>query len=417
MKKSILIIIIMILITITTNSWATAQNSDENKTINLLGEAENNVKEVSIDSIGMKFKVNKDMYDVVHGLETGDEKVKDLTSAKANFAQLGIVFDAVDSIDENSFSKEFIIMVSRSAGTEKIGNLSSISEKELNKVSTDFFQELEETTEEVTFDETKIIKSQNKNVYMVAISHQEIDKGTMNIATYYTVVAKRLVAITFRYLNKELDDTEINQTIESITFDIEKIEKDEQTALVRTFVAYGVIGLAIIILGIIERKTYPKKAIKIEEKEKKEYQKMGGFLLIFIVTLGLTVLNSLNSFSSFNELEQITFKIIFYIENIATLLLIIGIMFLLLKKKEIKTPKRIEKILIIMGIINILSSIIRIIISLNDSQTFYMTQYYLQESISILANLAYMVIWSTYFVVSKRVHIYYQIPFEIKTDK
>ena len=70
-----------------------------------------------------------------------------------------------------------------------------------------------------------------------------------------------------------------------------------------------------------------------------------------------------------------------------------------------------------MGIINILSSIIRIIISFNDTQTFYMTQYYLQEAMSILANLAYMMVWSTYFVVSKRIHVYYQIPFETKTDK
>ena len=308
-------------------------------------------------------------------------------------------------------------MVSQNAGTQKIGNLSSVSEEELSQVSEDFFQELKEATEEVTFDETKTTKSQNGNVYMVAISHQEIEKGTVNTATYYTVVAKRLVAITFRYLNKKIDHTEISQMIESTTFDTEKIEAEEQTALVRTFVTYGIMGLAIIILGIIERKTFQKKTIKIEEKDKKEYQKMGGFFLVFIVTLGLTVLNSLNSFSSFNELEQTTFKIIFYIQNIVSLLLIIGIVFLLLKKKEEKTPRRIEKILIIMGIINILSSVIRIIISFNDTQTFYMTQYYLQEAMSILTNLAYMIVWSTYFVVSKRIHVYYQIPFETKTDK
>lgn len=418
-KKNILIIILIVLISITTNTWAVDQNSNEGEVLNILGQEANvdNTKEIAIDSIGMKFRVNQDMYDIIQGLETGDEKVKDIVSAKSNFTQLGIVFDAVDSLDENNFSKEFIIMVSQNAGTQKIGNLSSVSEEELSQVSEDFFQELKEATEEVTFDETKTTKSQNGNVYMVAISHQEIEKGTVNTATYYTVVAKRLVAITFRYLNKKIDHTEISQMIESTTFDTEKIEAEEQTALVRTFVTYGIMGLAIIILGIIERKTFQKKTIKIEEKDKKEYQKMGGFFLVFIVTLGLTVLNSLNSFSSFNELEQTTFKIIFYIQNIVSLLLIIGIVFLLLKKKEEKTPRRIEKILIIMGIINILSSVIRIIISFNDTQTFYMTQYYLQEAMSILTNLAYMIVWSTYFVVSKRIHVYYQIPFETKTDK
>ena len=68
-----------------------------------------------------------------------------------------------------------------------------------------FFQELKEATEEVTFDETKTIRSQNGNVYMVAISHQEIEKGTVNAATYYTVITKKLVTITFRYLNKEIE--------------------------------------------------------------------------------------------------------------------------------------------------------------------------------------------------------------------
>ena len=86
-KKNILIIILIVLISITTNTWAVDQTSNEGEVLNILGQEANvdNTKEIAIDSIGMKFRVNQDMYDIIQGLETGDEKVKDIVSAKSNF--------------------------------------------------------------------------------------------------------------------------------------------------------------------------------------------------------------------------------------------------------------------------------------------------------------------------------------------
>lgn len=199
-KKTIILIIILLLINIATNVMAV---------------------EVNIPTIGMKFKVEDNLYDIIQGLQDEDEKVQKLQQAKGKFVQLGIVYDAVDSL-EDDISKEFIIMATQNQAAEQIRNLSTKSEEEQKQISEDFFKGLKESTPEVTFDETKIVKSQNGNTYMTILSHQEIETGTVNVATYYTIVAKRLVGITFRYINKEIDNTEINQVIESITFDIER---------------------------------------------------------------------------------------------------------------------------------------------------------------------------------------------------
>lgn len=199
-KKTIILIILLLLINIATNVMAV---------------------EVNIPTIGMKFKVEDNLYDIIQGLKNEDEKVQNLQQVKGKFVQLGIVYDAVDSL-EDDISKEFIIMATQNQAAEQIRNLSTKSEEEQKQISKDFFKGLKESTPEVTFDETKIVKSQNGNTYMTILSHQEIETGSVNVATYYTIVAKRLVGITFRYINKEIDNTEINQIIESITFDIER---------------------------------------------------------------------------------------------------------------------------------------------------------------------------------------------------
>lgn len=192
------------------------------------------------------------------------------------------------------------------------------------------------------------------------------------------------------------------------------IETRDNVAIIRTFTAYGVIATALVIFAITKRVLFSKKTIKLKEKQEKEYKKIGGLYTVFMVTLGIMILNAINTFSAINPLEQIGLKTMFYIQNIVTLIAIAIIFFFIIMKKNEKTPKKIEIALWIMGIINILSSIIRICISLGDTQTFYTTQYYLQEAITILGNFAYMIIWTTYFATSKRIHVYYRIPFKDK---
>lgn len=192
------------------------------------------------------------------------------------------------------------------------------------------------------------------------------------------------------------------------------IEIRDNVAIIRSFTAYGVIATALVIFAITKRILFSKKTIKLKEKQEKEYKKIGGLYTVFMVTLGIMILNAINTFSAINPLEQIGLKTMFYIQNIVTLIAIAIIFFFIIMKKNEKTPKKIEIALWIMGIINILSSIIRICISLGDTQTFYTTQYYLQEAITILGNFAYMIIWTTYFATSKRIHVYYRMLFKEK---
>ena len=149
-KKTIILIIILLLINIATNVMAV---------------------EVNIPTIGMKFKVEDNLYDIIQGLQYEDEKVQKLQQAKGKFVQLGIVYDAVDSL-EDDISKEFIIMATQNQAAEQIRNLSTKSEEEQKQISEDFFKGLKESTPEVTFDETKIVKSQNGNTYMTILTHQ-----------------------------------------------------------------------------------------------------------------------------------------------------------------------------------------------------------------------------------------------------
>ena len=186
------------------------------------------------------------------------------------------------------------------------------------------------------------------------------------------------------------------------------IEARDNVSIIRTFTAYGVIATALVIFAITKRILFSKKTIKLKEKQEKEYKKIGGLYTVFMVTLGIMILNAINTFSAINPLEQIGLKTMFYIQNIVTLIAIAIIFLFIMIKKNEKTPKKIEIALWIMGII------IRICISLGDTQTFYTTQYYLQEAITILSNFAYMIIWTTYFATSKRIHVYYRIPFKDK---
>lgn len=186
------------------------------------------------------------------------------------------------------------------------------------------------------------------------------------------------------------------------------IETRDNVAIIRTFTAYGVIATALVIFAITKRIIFSKKTIKLKEKQEKEYKKIGGLYSVFMVTLGIMTLNAINTFSAINPLEQMGLRTMFYIQNIVTLIAIAIIFLFIMMKKNEKTPKKIEIALWIMGIINILSSIIRICISLGDTQTFYTTKYYLQEAITILGNFAYMILWTTYFATSKRIYIYYE---------
>lgn len=192
------------------------------------------------------------------------------------------------------------------------------------------------------------------------------------------------------------------------------IEERDNVAVIRSFTAYGVIATALVVFAITKRILFSKKTIKLKEKQEKEYKKIGGLYTVFMVTLGIMTLNAINTFSSINPLKQIGLKTMFYIQNIVTLIAIAIIFFFIIMKKNEKTPKKIEITLWVIGIINILSSVIRICISLGDTQTFYTAQYYLQETITILGNFAYMIIWTTYFATSKRIHVYYKISFKDK---
>lgn len=394
MKKIIGTVIIFLIFGILINTYCIATSDPNNK------------NQIYIPLLEMRFELDNEFYDIIQGLEENDEKVKDWQNSKNNFIQLGIVFDAVDSLEDN-ISKEIVIINNKNQTTEKIVNLAGLNEEELVQISESFFNEIKEDTQESQLNETKIEKSKNGNIYMTVTLQQNTDTGTINAKTYYTVIAKRLVGITFRYINKELDNNEIMEVIESITFDITQIEANENAAITRTFVAYGVIVFGVIVFGIIKRKTSSKKPMEIDEKQKNEYKKIGGLLLFFIATLGLITLNTITGLKTINQLEQITIRNVFYIQYILNLVIIAYIIFLIIKRKEKKTPKKIEKALIVMGIINIISSVIRICVSMIDTETFYTLQYYVQETLSLTTNVSYMILWSTYFAVSKRIYIYY----------
>lgn len=181
---------------------------------NLVKAEDNKVEPESttyeISKIGMTIKIPSNFYDIIQGLEKNDEKVSEYQGAKQNLKKMGIMLNAVESLDENS-TEEIIVVVSKNNITTQLVDIDNIPEEQMEKFSNSFFETIKQQATGLELIEEKVIDTGNGNKYMAVTTKSSIEQNTINTVTYYTIKNQLLIGITNKYLNKEIDTQKVRK--------------------------------------------------------------------------------------------------------------------------------------------------------------------------------------------------------------
>lgn len=403
-KKLIILIIILFLLTIT-NILSPVVKAEN--------ETNENLQKYTLEGPAMYISIDKNMIDLVSGLKNNDQRLQNFEKKEEYlnyYEQSGIIFDAVESLDESN-PREIIVVESNNKAYLSMPNLNQFSEEDLNTYYSQFINsvKLQAESTQIEIQKDEIYKTQNGNVYFHIISQGKIGEKDTKLSTYYTIMNQKLVTIGIRYFNTEIDKEE-SKTIEQITFD--NLPRDnsyieESNRITKTILA--IIIIFILAIMAIRNKDAKKINEEIKDKEIISFSKFGGVLtLLWILSIYQVYLRIIDIISIANADGELAYKIIVGIQCLIIVLLNIYIAIRILIRKP-KSVKHIKISLIVNGVLLIISTIIGIIITIIEQGSPYPIEYYAQEISYLLYNEMYFVIWILYMTFSQRVKIYYYI--------
>ena len=403
-KKLIILIIILFLLTIT-NILSPVVKAEN--------ETNENLQKYTLEGPAMYISIDKNMIDLVSGLKNNDQRLQNFEKKEEYlnyYEQSGIIFDAVESLDESN-PREIIVVESNNKAYLSMPNLNQFSEEDLNTYYSQFINsvKLQAESTQIEIQKDEIYKTQNGNVYFHIISQGKIGEKDTKLSTYYTIMNQKLVTIGIRYFNTEIDQEE-SKTIEQITFD--NLPRDnsyieESNRITKTILA--IIIIFILAIMAIRNKDAKKINEEIKDKEIISFSKFGGVLtLLWILSIYQVYLRIIDIISIANADGELAYKIIVGIQCLIIVLLNIYIAIRILIRKP-KSVKHIKISLIVNGVLLIISTIIGIIITIIEQGSPYPIEYYAQEISYLLYNEMYFVIWILYMTFSQRVKIYYYI--------
>ena len=403
-KKLIILIILLFLLTIT-NILSPVVKAEN--------ETNENLQKYTLEGPAMYISIDKNMIDLVSGLKNNDQRLQNFEKKEEYlnyYEQSGIIFDAVESLDESN-PREIIVVESNNKAYLSMPNLNQFSEEDLNTYYSQFINsvKLQAESTQIEIQKDEIYKTQNGNVYFHIISQGKIGEKDTKLSTYYTIMNQKLVTIGIRYFNTEIDKEE-SKTIEQITFD--NLPRDnsyieESNRITKTILA--IIIIFILAIMAIRNKDAKKTNEEIKDKEIISFSKFGGVLtLLWILSIYQVYLRIIDIISIANADGELAYKIIVGIQCLIIVLLNIYIAIRILIRKP-KSVKHIKISLIVNGVLLIISTIIGIIITIIEQGSPYPIEYYAQEISYLLYNEMYFVIWILYMTFSQRVKIYYYI--------
>ena len=403
-KKLIILIILLFLLTIT-NILSPVVKAEN--------ETNENLQKYTLEGPAMYISIDKNMIDLVSGLKNNNQRLQNFEKKEEYlnyYEQSGIIFDAVESLDESN-PREIIVVESNNKAYLSMPNLNQFSEEDLNTYYSQFINsvKLQAESTQIEIQKDEIYKTQNGNVYFHIISQGKIGEKDTKLSTYYTIMNQKLVTIGIRYFNTEIDQEE-SKTIEQITFD--NLPRDnsyieESNRITKTILA--IIIIFILAIMAIRNKDAKKTNEEIKDKEIISFSKFGGVLtLLWILSIYQVYLRIIDIISIANADGELAYKIIVGIQCLIIVLLNIYIAIRILIRKP-KSVKHIKISLIVNGVLLIISTIIGIIITIIEQGSPYPIEYYAQEISYLLYNEMYFVIWILYMTFSQRVKIYYYI--------
>lgn len=320
-------------------------------------------------------------------------------------------------------NKSIIIAKMENELTEQIQNFDQLEEADQNI----FMEKYNEVKQE----KKQIIKKQeivtyNDIVYLYTVFEQNDEENKLIVEEYYTIVNKSAYVISASYQNVENNEKDMKQVMISLQFHEENTEEKGFDQFFYTFIIIGMIILLAIIYFV--KLVREKPAVENKEKEKilhqvKEYiiqktnyEKFGGYLIFFYITIILNIINLFFGTSEYfsmdisfqnRNIKEMIYLLTAIIQNLLGLLGMIYI-FIKVRKRDLKIKNHIENTLKIVLIGTAFLTILRFIIQASIYQLEVFNTSYMQTEIKVfLQSFGYLLVWFMYLKNSVRVSIYY----------
>lgn len=370
------------------------------------------IQAVYISEIGININLPEEFKYIAQQQDIQDK------NAKQYYKENNIYLNA--SNEEQN--KIILVFKIENSTTKQINNLSLLEKTDLDTLVKQYNKQKQEAGEIITKQETLIY---NDKLYIHSIYEQQKENNKIVVDEYYTIVDKIAYIFTENYKNLEVNEQEMKQVINDITF--QKIEVKTNNGFTYTYIIFGFILL--LGIGYIIKLKINKSQIQENEKslftnrikeyleKKTNYNKFSGYLVFFTITVVLNIINlSYGVFQYFTQGilgQALELKEIIYIST-AILQNMFGVIFMiyiaiLLKKRKANTIDKISKSLIIILISTIILTIFRVIIQANLYGMKIFELGYIESEIKVLLqNFVYIISWFLYFKNSIRVAVYYK---------
>lgn len=366
---------------------------------NVVLAEENNIT-YEIPKAGLTMQLPNKYYDIIQGLKNYDEKVDKYQGVRQNFEKMGIVIDAVDSLDENA-TREIVVAITKNNTNT---NFKDVPENEIEQFMKSFFETIKKQSPEVEFIENNVITTNSENKFMTATTKSKVNEQEINAITYYTIANQQLIGITMRYLGQEIDKEECQNIIESINIVPVEIKKIQFEAVLIVEIVLSLVILAICTFKLVKNKD---EKIELTTKQKQKFPKLSGFLMLyFLITIYNIVVRAV-IISTAPQISDIWSRRIAVIQGLISLAIFVWIEILIFKKKK-ESNNQIVKLIFISGLVNIISTLIQTIYVILSTTLQDENTYYIQASSNVFSTIIYTIIWITYFKISKRVKVYFK---------
>lgn len=369
-------------------------------------------------TIGMKLSIEPDLIDVIETLKQGE---KTLTQYEPKekflryFEQSGIVLNAVDQL-EGDPTRQLMVVQNNHQVYWNVPDFKTFTEEQVNQYYEGFIQSAEEQVKGqengMQIQDHELVKTQNGNVYIHVKGTGKIEDKSVQMSIYYTIINHRLITISYRAINQEVNQEKVNQMIEGTTFEtVENTQRQQyikNQKIIWTSVTTIVAAFAIIFF-LIRRKDKKKMGDTTDlDKTTKKYLKFGGILTLFCILCFYQIwIRGTQIYSILRVKEGYEFYQQFLIVQCVVIMglsLYQGIRVLIRKET---TPKKLQIALVVSAVLSVVIILIRIVYAKINPAELYTGDYFKEEVNGIFTQLFYAGIWCLYFQFSERVRIYY----------
>lgn len=369
----------------------------------------NFVKAINIEEINLNVDIPSEYINLTKTLKDNTNELlqHDINTEQLqdDYSQNNIIFDAIS----NDKTKAITIAKLQNDSTIKIENLSKYSQSQLEEFM-EKYKIAKENLGQTIIEQSIYIKGER--TFINSILEQKSDDKVIKSNEYYTIVNKNAITIVQNVFDGEINKQEMQDIIESIKFDSET-QVNNAKQYINTYIILCVLGIVLVMFGIYKAKDMSKEnpeekyitQVVAKIKQMGDYNKFGGYIKFFAITICLSVISEIIVIVRFFE-EGVIYNSYNILQLLQNIILIVALTYMLLniKKRENKSIKKIKYSILVILVSTIVLTIIKSIIIYVSGQE---NSYYIYELKVLLQNIAYTIIWYMYYANSIRVQVFY----------